>query len=80
MKQLFAIKKFGQVFPEKLQTVAYRRKDKLYVQNLDYPNDRIKITHQSEFNKITIEVTLNEDEYFAVGNTDGIAAKTTIEG
>jgi hypothetical protein len=80
MKQVLAIKKFGAAFSEQLQNVAFRRKERLYLQNLEYPADRVKITHSQALNKITIEITLNEDEFLAIGSDHGIAAKQTIEG
>lgn len=80
MKQMIAIKKFGDTYPEKLQSVAFRRKERLYLQNLDFPEGRVKITHTQALNKITIEITLNEDEYLAIGSGQGIATKQTIEG
>jgi hypothetical protein len=80
MKQLFAIKKFGDTFSEKLQSVAFWRKERLYLQNLDYPADRVKISHSQALNKITIEITINEDEYLAIGSAQGTATKQTIEG
>ncbi len=80
MRQLLAIKKFGERYPEALQTIGFRRKERFYLQNLDFPADRVTFKHDSEQRKITIEITLNEDEYLAVGSTSGIATKQTIEG
>lgn len=82
MKKVLIVRDFAAGPPPGVKgslTVAYRRKDKLYLSNLDYP-DRVTVRHDSEQQKVVIEVSLHENEYLAIGDDEGAAEKRTIEG
>ena len=82
MKKIIRISKFSEPAPVGLVnalTVAYRRRDKLYLANWELP-PRAIVKHNSETQTVTIEFPLYEDEYLAIGDEAGEAIKSIVTG
>jgi len=78
MFQFISVNKFNDKSPDKSQIVAYRRSNRLYLQNLK-TDSRVEIHLDEKTSKMVIEITLNEDEFVSIGSIAGVAEKKILE-
>ena len=80
MKIRCCINKFSGVSAEdkKALIVMFRRKSRVYINNFEWPEDRVKVSFNEETRKINLEIDLNEDEYFGIGTAEGMAQKRKL--
>lgn len=79
MRQAIVVSKFSEYFPEKSQIIAYRRADRLYLQNMR-TSKQVKISLSAEKNAMIIEIPIGEDEFVSFGAETGEGEKTILKG
>ena len=87
MKKAFVVHEFSKESDlahsklENLLTVAYRKKDILYVQNMEsHPKGGLKVFFDPKTGKVIMEFKLNERQFLAIGDSPGMAEKKEIKG